>query len=559
MAFAAMRFFHSQSEKHIRPESRGRSRSRDYDGRKIKADELFKFWQEIIFWTVLLSGIFFIFYVIHFQGLVDEEAMEIASRGRALVLGKEKAEGIIRPVFLEPGRSLLTGDSPLIAPVYPWIQGVFFKIGGFDDGSAVMGGSVFFLATALLTYALARRILDKNGALLVFLFTFANPVLLRAAISGRPTAFLVFIIVLIFYLREIVPFRYSCGLSGVLVGIAFLTDYSLIFFLPPLLIAPFFFRRERGRYWLGSALCLAGFLAALSPWLIGEVSSGRGSLSGYLGYHWRSASVLLPGRTSDGLYGFTLNSFTLPLSMLIGKIHRGLSLFYREALAISGNFIGLFFWGSFFSRGSRSDSRGRRLLVLCLLTAGGFWIILFQPCPDILVPLLPLVILYGTDYFLSLLERFSYWEKLASRVVLTGFIAANCLPLFFGRVAPDPLLGDMINSFDYLRTLVREEELVVTDIPARLRWYGNRPAVRLPLNPGMFREMVRGHPGTFFLLLSPRMAGREDLDPTGEWARIYNLRGRPVPENFDQVMLLPGRLVLMGKKSVLLNRISARW
>ncbi len=554
-----MPFFHSQSERHIRPASRTRRKSLDYDGRKVQVEALFKFWQEIIFWAVLLAGSFFLYFVIHFQGLVEEEAMEMASRGRALALGKGNADGVIRPVFLEPGGPLFRETDPLIAPVYPRIQALFFNFSGFDDGSAVMAGSVFFLLTALVTYALARRMLVKSGALLVFLFTFTNPVLLRSAISGRPTAFLVFLVVLIFYFREILPLRFFAGSSGVLLGVAFLTDYSLIFYLPPLLLYQVFLHRERGQRWPGPIFCLAGFLAAVSPWLIGEIGAERGSFSGYLGYYWKSASILLPGRTADGMYGISLDSFTLPLSIVIGKIHRGLSLFYREALAISGNFIGLFFWGSFFSRAEPVGRRDRRLLVFFLLAAGSFWFILFQPRPDILVPLLPLVIIFGTDYFLSLQERFALWDKLASRTVLTGFIAVNCLPLFFGRVSPDPLRRETINSFDYLKTLVREEEPVVTDIPARVIWYGNRPAVRLPLNPGMFRKMVGDHPGTFFFLLSPRMAGREDIDPTGEWGRIYNLQGRPVPENFDQVMLLPGRLVFMGKKNVLLNRISARW
>jgi hypothetical protein len=553
-----MRFFQSQSEIHISPDGKIQSPGLDYDVRKGRAEDLFKIWQGIIFWAVLLFGSFFIFHVLHFRGLVEEEAMEIAARGRAIALGDRAFPGLIRPVYLRPGEPIGSCPADLIPPVYPRIQSVFLRLGGFTDNSAVMAGGVFFLAAALLTYALARRTLPKKGALLVFLFTFTNPVLLRSAISGLPTAFLVFLILLIFYGREALPTRISAGFSGLILGVAFLSDYSALFFLPPVLLHLILTARVRRERWLGSGVLLAGFLAATAPWLFGEVAGGRGSLGRYLGYYWKSSTVLLPGRTADGLYGIPLGSFVLPLLMAIGKIHRGLSIFCREALTVSANFLGLFFWASLFCRPNGRGPQSRRTLLLLLLAAGGGWMVFFRPRPEILVPLLPPVILYGTGFFLNLKEKFGPRGKTASRAVVAGFIVVNCAPIFFGRVPIDPLRRETVNSLNYLKTLIREEELVVTDIPARVAWYGNRRPVRLPLNPGMFREMLRDHPGTVFLLLSPG-AAREDIDPTGRWRGFYSLRSGPAPEPFDQVMLLPGRLVFMGKKTVLLNRISSRW
>ena len=554
-----MRFYQTQSEKHIPPSRRRRSRSRDYDSLKGKTEELFKFWQGIVFWAVLLAGSFFIYFVFHFQGPSGEEAFNFATRGRAIARGAAGSDLLIRPVFLEEGRPFAAYSGEILPPLYPRIQALAFKVGGYDDVSTVLAGSFFFLAAALLTYGLARRILPKNAALLVFFFTFTNPSLLRSAINGLPTAFLVFLIVLIFYGREVLPPRISAGFSGVILGAAFLADYSSLFFIPVFLVYLLFTVRDRRAGWAGAGIFLAGFFAVLTPWLIGEAISGRGTFARYLSYHWRSGTALLPGRTADGLFGIPLDSFALPFSVVIGKLHQGISILYREALAVSGNFIGLFFWGSLFYRPPAGRGQNRRLLCLLLLAAGGAWMVLFQPRPEFLVPLLPLVILYGTEFFFTLKERFGPRGKAAVRAVTAGFIAVNCLPLFFGRPAPDPLRQETINSFEYLKTLIREEELVLTDIPALVNWYGNRPAVRIPLNPEMAREMLRGHPGPVFLLLSPRLSGREDLDPTGRWWRLYNLRTWPDPGPFDQVMLLPGRLVFMGNKSLLLNRISARW
>ncbi|MDP8235666.1 MAG: glycosyltransferase family 39 protein [Candidatus Erginobacter occultus] len=553
-----MPFLQSQSEKHVRPGRELSSRSRNYEARKTRAEDLFRFWQGIIFWAVLLFGSFFVFYVLHFRGLVEEEAMEIAARGRAIALGQPGSDLFIRPVYLKSGQAIGSYSAELLSPLYPRVQAFFFKIGGIDDSSAVMAGSLFFLAAALLTYGLARRLVSKQAALLVFFFTFTNPILFRSAINGLPTAFLTFLIVLIFYCRETLPRRVSAGCGGLILGVAFLADYSFLFFLPPFLIYLILSVRDRKERWAGSGIFLAGFLLALAPWLIGEIAGGRGSLGRYLEYHWKSSTALLPGRTADGLFGMPLAAFSLPLSLVVGKVHQGVSLLYREALTISGNFIGLFFWGSVFSLPA-AGLRGRRLPVLLLLGAAGIWLALFRPRPEILVTLLPLVILFGTEHFLTLKQRFGPRGKIASRGVVAGFILVNCLPLFFGRVPPDPLKADTINSFSYLRTLIREEESILTDIPAWVHWYGNRTAIRIPLTPEMAREIIRGHRGGIFLLLSPRAVDRGDIDPTGEWRRIYNSRVWSEPQPFDQVMLLPGRLVFMGNRSVLLNRISSRW
>lgn len=553
-----MPFLPSQSEKHIRPESRTRTRPCDYGGRKSKTDLLFRVWQEIVLWAVLLAGSYFVFFALHFRGLEGEQALEIASRGRALLLGRGDRAEVIRPLFIEPGRPLDSGASPLIPPLYPRIQAVLFRSGGLDDAAAVMAGGVFFLAAALAAYGLARKRLPKKAALLVFLFTFTNPVLLRGSLDGRPTSFLVLLMILIFLGRETLPRRFADGAAGLLAGLAFLADYSFLAFVPPLFLLAALEGRGQGKARAAAAAFLAGLLAALIPWLAGR---GGGALVSYLEYRWNSGTAVLPEGAADGLFGIPLNSFALPLPMLIGKFRYGVTVFYREGLLISGNLIGFFFWAAAFSRAASfpwPDAR-RNGPILLLLASGGLWMVLLRPGPEILAPLLPLVILQGTEFFLDLRRRYGPRGKRASRSALTAFIALNCLPLFFNRPSVDPLKEDTINSLHYLRTLVREEELILTDIPARVAWYGNRRAVRLPLNPEMGWEMLRSHPGTVFLLLSPGLEGAGEIDPREEWRRVYHLREWPGTEGFDQVLILPGRLVLLGEKTLLLNRISARW
>lgn len=553
-----MALLQSQSERHIQPGRRRRSSRRDYGARRAHTDALFKFWQEIIFWAILLAGVFFVFYLFHFRGLVEEEAMEIAARGREIALGGNSPGEFVRPLFLNMPRGGELYSSSLIPPLYPWIQAVFLNSGGFSDNSAVVAGSLFFLAAALLTYGLARRILPKKTALFVFLFTFTNPVLLRSAISGLPTTFLVFLLVLILYVREALSPRWFARVGGVVLGVGFLTDFSFFGFLVAAVIYLAITQkgRERWREW---GILMAGFLLVISPWLIGQPVGGRNSLLIYLNYYWKSATVLLPGRLADGLFGFSLSAFSLPFSLAIGKIHQGISLLYREGFTLSGNFLALLFWGSFFYRINHKKLREQRLFSGLLLAAGGIWFIFLRQRPEILIPVLPLMILVGVEFFFSLQERFSPRRRFFSSSLTATLIIVNCLPLFYGRVFPDPLRTETLNSLEYLKTLIREEELVVTDIPAEVSWYGNRRAVRLPLNREMLIGMTVEYPEMKFLLLSPRVTIRKDLDPTGEWSRIYLRRNPADLSGLDQILLLPGRLVFMGNKKALLNRVSARW
>lgn len=525
---------------------------------KRKADDVFKIWQRIIFWLVLFIGSFLIYFALHFYGLISEEAMELAGIGRSIAMGRGFTSSIESPCFLNRHSPISDYYSLSSPPFYCWIQAICFRIGGYKDSSAVLAGGAFFMAASLLTYALALKLYPRKVALFIFLFTFTNPILLRNSISGLPISFLSFLVVLLFYGLEVLPGRYAAGLGGVVLGLGFLSDYSWSFILIPILLYYIVFNRKDRL--ANVALFLAGFIAVISPWLVGEIRAGRSSYLINLDLLWKSSTGLFPAQSARGLYGLSFQSVYLTLPLIIGKIHHGLSLLYREGLIISGNFIGLLFWVSVFF-GIYDKRIGKYKCLLCLLLGGaGVWFGITGHRPEVLTPFLPLIILFGTGFFFNLMSRFSSRKKPVFNLILSGFILLNCWPsLVAGRNVPGKDRKDTLDSLNYLRTLIREDELVVTDIPEVVGWYGYRRVVRIPLNIPMFEEMLHDHPRLKFLLLSPRIMNEIGLDPTGQWRKVYLNKSLPGKTDLEQVMLLPGRLVLMGKKTILLNRISSRW
>ena len=534
------------------------SRHPGYSELKQKADSVFRFWQRIIFWLVLFAGSSLIYFAFHFHGLVSEEAMELAGIGRNIAMGRGFVSSIESPCFLYRDSSVSNYLSPSPPPLYCWIQAISFRIAGYKDSSAVLGGVFFFMAASLLTYALALRLYPRKVALYIFLFTFTNPVLLRNSITGLPTAFLSFLVVLLFYGMDVLPKKSSAGLGGVVLGVGFLSDYSWSFLLIPFLLYYIVFNRKDRLANIG--IFLAGFIVVISPWIIGEIRAGQSSYFINLDLQWKSSTGLFPAQSARGLYGLSFQSVYLTLPLIIGKIHHGLSLLYREGLVISGNFIGLLFWASLFF-GIHNKRIGAYKYLLCLLLGGaGVWFVIAGHRPEVLPPFLPLIILFGTGFFFDLIDRFSSRKKMVCYLILSGFILLNCWPsLIAGWNVPGRDRKDTLDSLNYLRSLIREDEVVATDLPGMVGWYGYRRAVRIPLNIPMFEEMIRDHSRLKFLLLSPRIMEEFGLDPTGQWRQVYLNKSLPGKTPLDQIMLLPGRLELMGRKAILLNRISSRW
>ena len=180
--------------------------------------------------------------------------------------------------------------------------------------------------------------------------------------------------------------------------------------------------------------------------------------------------------------------------------------------------------------------------------------------PEALVPFIPMIILLGTVVFFKLLGRCRFRQKISKNLILIALVVINCWPVLVEEPPAGDRLGEVtLYNLESIGNLIRREELVATDIPEMVCWYANRRAVPIPVNPDMFKEMLKNNPRIKFLLLTPHIMDAPGQDPTAQWREVYLRRSLPWPSVLEQKLLLPGSTLLMGKKPILLNRISSRW
>jgi hypothetical protein len=130
------------------------------------------------------------------------------------------------------------------------------------------------------------------------------------------------------------------------------------------------------------------------------------------------------------------------------------------------------------------------LVTLAIVQAGG-QTQLSQETPEInsenlLVVLTPLVLVFGVALFFLLLDQIVVPVMLLRYAVIGLFCGLLCLPLAFTIISPKgtpvaypPYYPPQIQEVSAMMT---ERELIMSDIPWAVAWYGDRQSVWLTLN-----------------------------------------------------------------------------
>jgi hypothetical protein len=105
---------------------------------------------------------------------------------------------------------------------------------------------------------------------------------------------------------------------------------------------------------------------------------------------------------------------------------------------------------------------------------------------NLLVLLAPLVFLYGVSLFLTLLEQMNLPALQLRYPIIAAFAALSCLPMIFVMLPPktSPVAYPPYFPPDIQQTAVwmKENELMMSDVPWAVAWYGQRQCVWLTLN-----------------------------------------------------------------------------
>jgi hypothetical protein len=363
---------------------------------------------------------------------------------------------------------------------------------------------VLLVGLAVITYFLARRLFDVNVARMTFALVICSELLWRFSVSGLPTLLLLLTFTgLVWCLvwieseeREPVwSHRAQLWLAmaiGALLGLGMLTRYAFGWLAIPVLVYLGIFCVLRRMQVL---LVTAGvFLAVITPWIWRNVAVS-GTPFGTAGYAIVEASVLFPENRLERSLEPDFKSVGLrPFLFKFAANSR--QILQNDLPKLGGSWVpALFLTGLLLRFRSPALSRLRyfllgALLLLVIVQALGRTQ-LSDDSPEInsenlLVLLVPLVLIYGAGLFYQLLDQMNLKVRELRYLVVGVFGVLMCLPMIYVFVSPKvkPIQYPPYYPPAIQQTCgwMKPNELMMSDIPWALAWYGNRQCVWHTLN-----------------------------------------------------------------------------
>ncbi|MEQ2007987.1 MAG: hypothetical protein ABMA26_14415 [Limisphaerales bacterium] len=491
----------------------------------------------IVKWIGFLAG-FLLLAVAYdlraYKNLSNPDAMDAAQVARNVADGKGFTTQFIRPASLylvgqKTGAASLTNAHPDLAnaPVYPAVLAGAMRTLPFDfkfpaeeqfrtwqpEQVIAWVNQGLFLVAVLLAWRLARNLFDPTVAWLSAGVLVGSDLLWRFSISGLSTMLALALLMLVANLlvaaergsREddwgAARLYFTALFAGALMGALGLTRYALgCLVLPVMLFFNLFFAPRSLS--LGFA-ALLGFAAVMAPWLMrNHELSGR--LFGVAGLAVHQTTDRFPGDRIERLLD-PENKFThedlrqVSLDEHWTKIGDNLpGILQNDLPRLGGSWVAAFFLAGLLVP-FRNPALGR-LRVFVLLSLGALVVIqsvakthVAALSPDVnsenlLVVLAPLVFIFGTGLFVLLMDQLELPPFGARGTVIGLFLLVACAPMLFalGGSPRSPMVYPPYQPqvIHERAGWLGERELMMSDMPWAVAWYGRRDCVWLPSNVG---------------------------------------------------------------------------
>jgi hypothetical protein len=465
-----------------------------------------------------------------FRNMSAPEAMDAAQLARNIAQGKGYTTLFVRPfsMFLVKKHNLEKQGNP---PGYPVVLAALMKILPFKyeadtthafwstlnlgkrvfyryepDFLIALFNELLFLAVIALVFFLARRLFDPGVAWLSAGLLLGTELLWRFSVSGLSTMLLmtlflglIWCVVLLEQEARIPKWGPTgililAALAGAVVGLGGLTRYAFGWLIIPVVGFLILFGGQRRI--LLTLIALMAFTAVMTPWIVRNYSvSGRPF--GTATYEVLEKSILYPENRLERTLepDFKASSpYFLPVFWL--KLKTNLhQIITSELPTLGGSWVTAFFLVGLLV-GFRNPAVARLRyfllgcgLVLTLAQALGRTHLseesLELNSENLLVLLVPLVFVYGVSLFYLLLEQMPLPLPQLRFLVIGIFTLVACLPMVFVFLLPathpiayPPYYPPRIQT---MAGLLEENELVMSDIPWAVAWYGQRQCVWLTL------------------------------------------------------------------------------
>jgi hypothetical protein len=373
------------------------------------------------------------------------------------------------------------------------------------DFQIAVFNEVLLLVVVGLTFFLARKLFDVNVAWLAALLTIGCELLWQFSVSGLSTLLLMVIFLGLTWcvlrieemVREPQPRpNWLLGLalaSGVLTGVGALTRYAFGWTIIPVALFLFFFSGQRRV--LHTLAALGAFVVVLIPWVIRNYAVS-GTPFGTAGFAIVEGTGLFPRfQLERSVHPDLTHALWLKLyvTKLLGNAH---DILVNDLPRLGGSWASiLFLAGLLLGFRGMAVRRMRYFLLMCL---GTFIVVqalgqtqLSNESPEVnsenlLVLLVPLVFCYGVSFFFTFLEQMKLPVLQLRYAVIAVFAALSCLPMIFTLLSPkaSPVVYPPYYPPDIQNTAgwMKENELMMSDVPWAVAWYGRHQCVWLTLN-----------------------------------------------------------------------------
>ncbi|MCU0788985.1 MAG: glycosyltransferase family 39 protein [Verrucomicrobia bacterium] len=493
--------------------------------------------------TLLVLILVFVGYNIRsFRNMDTQEAMDSAQLARNLAQGEGYTTRFIRPLSMHLLQQRTTANAgglqmedagylkrphPDISnpPVYPVLLAGLMKVLPFKYDSSNPGSfwnrdskfwryqpdfliSLFnqglMVAMLVATWFLTRRLFDEEAAWVATLCLLGIELLWRFSVSGLSTMLLLLIMSGVLWLLVLLesegrePKRTLKGIIvlaaalGLLLAIGGLTRYAfLLLILPAVAFLLLFGGRVR---FLACGIVVGVFLLVVTPWIARNLH-----LSGLPFGTATYAPIEQTGTFSGDRLQRSLNldvttgeAFQARYK-LIGNLR---SMAQKELFQFSGTWVtGFFLVGLMVAFRNPATQRLRYFILMAFVTLalaqalGTTYLSTASPqinSENLLVILVPAIVIFGVAMFLMLLDNIKWAEPVYRKAVIVVFIALSSLPLLLTLTPPRPVAVAYPPYYPpHIQTIsswMKPEELIMSDVPWAVAWYGNRQSLWLTLD-----------------------------------------------------------------------------
>jgi hypothetical protein len=407
------------------------------------------------------------------------------------------------------------------APGYPLLLAGYFKAIGvdFDQTTAAMEvhhafsgdrwipalNEVFILLTACLMFLLGWRLFDERVAWMGSVGFVASEFIWNYSLLALPINLLMLLTTALFFgateLSRIAEEMFdhnaedsSFGWAwlivpglAVLLGVICLNSLLLVALTLPLIVFLMLMRRTN---WFFPFVVLGVVGLMVAPWFYHWYRAcgnplGSNLTLGLLGQGQYTGNQVYCATSIPSYDGLFRNFGTKQFAGFLYYFHHGWSLLGSQPLV-------LLFVASILHEFRRQRVQAFRWLVLGCAFAIVFMTNLGNPQPDALgdwnlvAILLPAMILIGTAFFFTLLDRMPTQLPLLTVTLVVATLALTFAPMVLGLISGGnngysynypPYLPPILS---YVTRLSPANQWVTSDVPWATAWYGDRPSLWLP-------------------------------------------------------------------------------